>query len=140
MKRFRIVLDGQTYDVEVGDPSQRPLMVVVDGETFHLDVEPMAESPSPEADLRQAVPASRPAAAPRPTTSGAAHIIAPMPGKVLDLAVGVGDTVEPGQTLCALEAMKMKSPIRALRPGTIREVLVREGQTVAYGAPLFVIR
>jgi biotin carboxyl carrier protein len=140
MKRFRIVLDGQTYEVEVGDPSQRPLTVVVDGETFHLDVEPVAERPSPEADLRHAAPAARPTAPPRPTTSGPAHITAPMPGKVLDLAVDVGDAVQPGQTLCALEAMKMKSPIRALQAGTVRQVLVSEGQSVTYGEPLFEIR
>jgi biotin carboxyl carrier protein len=140
MKRFRIVLDDQTYEVEVGDPNQRPLTVVVDGETFHLDVESVAEGPSPEADLSQAVPASRPTALPTPTPSGAAQITAPMPGKVLDLVVAVGDAVVPGQTLCALEAMKMKSPIRALQAGTVRQVLVREGQSVTYGEPLFDIR
>jgi biotin carboxyl carrier protein len=144
MQRFRIVLDGQTYEVEVGDPGQHPLTVVVDGETFHLEVEPLAAS-SPEAE---AGPAARPAPSPaapappaaRPVAAGPGEITAPMPGKVLDLAVEPGDAVEPGQTLCALEAMKMKSPIRAMQAGTIRDVLVHEGQSVTYGEPLFVIR
>jgi acetyl-CoA/propionyl-CoA carboxylase biotin carboxyl carrier protein len=62
-----------------------------------------------------------------------------MPGTILDVGVQLGDAVEPGQALCALEAMKMKSPIRAPRGGTIRQVGVEEGQSVDHGDLLFVV-
>jgi acetyl-CoA/propionyl-CoA carboxylase biotin carboxyl carrier protein len=64
---------------------------------------------------------------------------APMPGKILDVAVQIGDQVQRGQVLCALEAMKMKSPIRAPRTGTISQMQVTEGQTVEHGDLLFVV-
>jgi biotin carboxyl carrier protein len=62
-----------------------------------------------------------------------------MPGKILDIAINAGDQVQQGQVLCALEAMKMKSPIRALRAGTVHQVQVHDGQTVDYGDLLFVV-
>ena len=62
-----------------------------------------------------------------------------MPGKVLDILVKVGDTVQHGDTLCNLEAMKMKSPIRSTAAGTIAEVLASEGQNVSHGDVLFTL-
>jgi acetyl-CoA/propionyl-CoA carboxylase biotin carboxyl carrier protein len=62
-----------------------------------------------------------------------------MPGKILDMAVKPGDPVQQDQVLCALEAMKMKSPIRALRAGTVRQIQVHDGQTVDYGDLLFIV-
>jgi acetyl-CoA/propionyl-CoA carboxylase biotin carboxyl carrier protein len=62
-----------------------------------------------------------------------------MPGTILDIAVQMGEAVQPGQVLCALEAMKMKSPIRATRAGTVSEIAVHDGQTVVYGDLLFVV-
>ena len=74
------------------------------------------------------------------TTERAEAVTAPMPGTILDIAVKAGDQVEQGDTLCNLEAMKMKSPIRATNAGTIAQVLVSEGQNVGYGDVLFTLR
>lgn len=54
--------------------------------------------------------------------------------------VEVGERVEPGQTLCVVEAMKVMNEVRADRAGIIEEVLVEEGQPVEYGQPLFRLR
>ncbi len=54
--------------------------------------------------------------------------------------VEVGERVEPGQTLCVVEAMKVMNEVRADRAGVIEEVLVEEGQPVEYGQPLFRLR
>jgi oxaloacetate decarboxylase alpha subunit len=51
--------------------------------------------------------------------------------------VEVGDRVEPGQTLCILEMMKMMNELTADIAGTVREILVENGATVQYGQPLF---
>jgi len=64
---------------------------------------------------------------------------APMPGKVIELRVQVGDRVEPGQTVVVLEAMKMEHPMRASEAGVVREVRVAVGDQVESGATLLVV-
>jgi acetyl-CoA/propionyl-CoA carboxylase biotin carboxyl carrier protein len=63
-----------------------------------------------------------------------------MPGKILDIAVQVGSQVAQGEVLCNLEAMKMKSPIRSTKGGTVAQVRISEGQTVNFGDVLFVLQ
>ncbi len=58
---------------------------------------------------------------------------APMPGHIVDIVVKPGDEVSVGQTLCSLEAMKMKNAIRSPRDGLIAGVEVTTGQAVAHG-------
>lgn len=53
--------------------------------------------------------------------------------------VEIGATVEIGDTLCIIEAMKMLNPIEADKGGTIRDALVENGHPVEYGQPLFII-
>src|SRR5262249_10822998 len=68
------------------------------------------------------------------------RLAAPMPGKVVRVMVGVGDTVQPRQPVVVVEAMKMENELRASRAGTVAEVHVREGMSVDAGAPLIVIQ
>ncbi|WP_018873171.1 acetyl-CoA carboxylase biotin carboxyl carrier protein [Thioalkalivibrio sp. ALJ16] len=62
---------------------------------------------------------------------------APSPGS--NPFVEVGQTVEVGETLCIIEAMKMLNPIEADQAGTVRDILVENGNPVEYGQPLFII-
>ncbi len=72
---------------------------------------------------------------------GHAHqtLAAPLPGKITHVAVKAGDTVEAGDTLLVIEAMKMENELRAGGPGTVAEVRVQAGQTVNAGDVLIVI-
>lgn len=54
--------------------------------------------------------------------------------------VEVGKQVKTGDTLCIIEAMKLMNEIESEFSGTVKEILVSDGQTVEYGTPLFVIR
>jgi biotin carboxyl carrier protein len=65
---------------------------------------------------------------------------APMPGVILEVNAKAGDHVERGQQVAILEAMKMHNVIGAPRTGTISEVFVTIGQTVAHGDTLMTIR
>jgi biotin carboxyl carrier protein len=85
----------------------------------------------------EAAAAPSPAAAPG---KAAIQVTAPMPGKILDIAVQVGSSVKQGDVLCNLEAMKMKSPIRSTSAGTVAQVLISEGQNVNFGNVLFVLQ
>ncbi|MEI7447394.1 MAG: acetyl-CoA carboxylase biotin carboxyl carrier protein, partial [Burkholderiales bacterium] len=53
--------------------------------------------------------------------------------------VDVGAQVKEGQTLCIVEAMKLMNEIESDKAGTIKAILVENGQPVEYGQPLFVI-
>jgi len=53
--------------------------------------------------------------------------------------VEVGDTVAEGDTLCIIEAMKMLNQIESDVSGTVKAILVENGQPVEFGEPLFVI-
>lgn len=54
--------------------------------------------------------------------------------------VEVGKQVKTGDTLCIIEAMKLMNEIESEFTGTVKEILVTDGQTVEYGTPLFVIK
>ncbi len=56
-----------------------------------------------------------------------------------DPFVSVGSTINEGDTLCLIEAMKLLNEIEADKGGTIKAILVENGQPVEYGQPLFVI-
>ena len=60
----------------------------------------------------------------------ATEVLAPMPGKILEVKVKVGDTVKEDDELLILEAMKMENPIYAPENGTVKEISVSKGQNV----------
>ena len=71
--------------------------------------------------------------------AGNGTITAPMQGTIVKVLVSEGDTVEAGQAVLVLEAMKMENTINAETEGTVREVRVSEGDTVGTGDVLIVI-
>jgi 3-methylcrotonyl-CoA carboxylase alpha subunit len=71
---------------------------------------------------------------------GDGRVTAPMPGKIVKIAVEPGATVEEHALLIVLEAMKMEHRIEASFAGTVAAVLVKEGQIVSGGAALVELR
>ena len=71
-------------------------------------------------------------------TSGG--LIAPMPGKVIDLKVKLGSKIKKGQTLVILEAMKMEHSVNAIQDGVIDELFINKNDQVENGALLMVIK
>jgi biotin carboxyl carrier protein len=61
---------------------------------------------------------------------GENDISSPMPGKVVKIPVSVGENVASGQTLIVVEAMKMQSEFKASADRIVKEILVKEGDTV----------
>jgi acetyl-CoA carboxylase biotin carboxyl carrier protein len=92
-----------------------------------------------------AAPLAAPAAVPEAAPTG--HIVkSPMVGTFYRASapgapafVDIGSVVKEGDTLCIIEAMKLLNEIDADASGTIRQILVENGQAVEYGQPLFII-
>ncbi|MBW1858430.1 MAG: acetyl-CoA carboxylase biotin carboxyl carrier protein subunit [Deltaproteobacteria bacterium] len=66
-------------------------------------------------------------------------VTAPMAGKVIDVKVNVGDTVNEDDDLVILEAMKMEMPIVASASGTVKEIKCKKGDSVGADDVLVVI-
>lgn len=71
--------------------------------------------------------------------AGPQRVTAPMPGKVVRVLVAPGDEVKARQGLVVVEAMKMENELRAARDGRVRDVAVKEGQSVDAGAVLLTV-
>jgi biotin carboxyl carrier protein len=161
VRTLKINVNGKDYKVEIDDPNASPATVLVNGQAFEVTfteqraVAQAAQSPRQEAEpevyvptvastyVATAVEPEEKAASPQPVAAaggGAHEVTAPMPGKVLDIAVQVGAQVKHGETLCNLEAMKMKSPIRSTVDGTVAQILISEGQNVNFGDVLFTLQ
>ena len=67
---------------------------------------------------------------------GPAPLIAPMPGLIVRVNVDVGASVQPGQGLVVMEAMKMENELRAASAGTVKAVRAQPGTAVERGAVL----
>jgi acetyl-CoA carboxylase biotin carboxyl carrier protein len=100
---------------------------------------PLAAAPAPAA-----APAAQPAAEPEEPSG---HMVrAPMVGTFYRAPspnakpfVEEGQSVKTGDTLCIIEAMKLLNQIEADKSGTIKAIMVENGQPVEYNQPLFVI-
>ena len=149
MTTLELVVDGQTFTVEVGDVSHSPVTVVVNGVTKSVsfrDAVPAASAavqPSTAPVVATPAPAKEVAAAvveTAPAGSVAGEIIvAPMPGKILSISVAVGQAIQQGDAVCTLEAMKMEMPIGATAAGTVKAIHVQVGETVSNDAPLVTV-
>lgn len=92
----------------------------------------------PTSPLAWRDPNRRPAAA-RASDATSITVTSPMPGRVLRLEGAVGSTVDEHDVVAVLEAMKMEHRIEAGLTGTITQVHVKQGDTVAAGAPILEI-
>jgi biotin carboxyl carrier protein len=133
MKRYRVNVGGETYDVEVEDARVRPVVARIGDETFLVDVE--AEATADRQPTTAAAQGFKPAraTAPPPTQRGKDTLPAPIPGVVTLVAVVAGQAVERGDPILTIEAMKMFNVIRSPRAGTIAAVHVTDRAQVSQG-------
>lgn len=124
MKKFNVTVNGTAYDVEVNEVKAAA---------------PAAAPKAAPAAAPKAAPAPAPAPAAAPVPAGAETVKAPMPGKILSVAVSAGQAVKKGETLLILEAMKMQNEIAAPHDAVVAEVRVAANQTVSTGDDMVVL-
>jgi acetyl-CoA/propionyl-CoA carboxylase, biotin carboxylase, biotin carboxyl carrier protein len=71
---------------------------------------------------------------------GADELVSPLQGNMWKVLVKQGDTVEEGQLLCIIEAMKMENEIIAHKAGVVETLSITEGEPIQAGAPIAVIK
>ena len=145
MKEYKYKINGNLYNVVIGDIEENIAHVEVNGTHYTVEMEKKPKAaPAPKPVVRPAAkPAATPAAAApvaKPAAGGAkSGVKSPLPGVILDIKVNVGDEVKKGQTLIILEAMKMENSINADKDGKIAAINVSKGESVLEGTDLVII-
>ena len=107
MKVYKVKVNGKVYEVELESVSEVAGSIAA----------PQAQQAAPQA------------AAPVATGAGA-ELKAPMAGTILDVKVSVGQSVNVGDVVCILEAMKLENEVVASTSGVVKSVAVSKGQAV----------
>lgn len=138
--QYQLKIGAQAFAVEVGEQKAGVLRVSVNGNPYDVIVRQGAAS-APRAAVAEpvrqpAAKAATPAAAAGPAPPAAAFdgaVLAPIPGLILEIKVGVGDAVQAGQTVAVMEAMKMENELVSHVSGVVKEILVQKGSEVSTG-------
>jgi biotin carboxyl carrier protein len=137
MTRYRVEIDGKSYDVDV-EGEGPSYTVMVDGVSYEASIQ--EEGRKGEVELRHQEPvvvASPSTVMSKPASPGS--VPSPMPGTILKIHTAVGKKVSAGDLLITLEAMKMENQIASPLSGVIKRIPVKEGQAVNTGDILAVI-
>jgi acetyl-CoA carboxylase biotin carboxyl carrier protein len=121
-------------EIEMAEGDRRVRVSRVTHAAASVQMAAMSSAPAP-AVTTPATPASHPGA-----------VISPMVGTAYLQAepgappfVSVGDAVRVGDTLLIIEAMKVMNPIKAPKSGTLKQILISDGQPVEYGEPMMIV-
>lgn len=137
-------VDGRTYRLNVSEPQAR-VWSILDEQGRSVEALVAVKQGRCRVRIGQAVFEVSSADVERTITAGGRdaggrlEVRSVMPGRVLRVLVSVGDTVEAGQGLAVLEAMKMENELAAPRAGVVLEVRVAPGRTVEAGETLVVL-
>lgn len=138
MRRVRVRVNGEWYDVQVGDVYQSPVEVEVDGETYLVELE------AATSQGRARTGSSRATARPRQEQPGLRGIQqgddkvvrSPLPGRVVSVSVVKDQALQPGDEICVLESMKMEQSVRMAHTGVAKNIKIKKDQSVGAGDPL----
>jgi len=145
-EKLQISLDGNLLDADAVEVATNTFSILIDGESWEVRIAPapdgklilhtgIAEYTAEVADPR----AWRGRRHGAMEAEGRQQIAAPMPGKVVRLLVKQGDSVEAGQGLLVVEAMKMQNEVKSPKTGLVVEVRVKEGDTVTANQVLAIV-
>ena len=124
MKEYKYKINGNLYNVVIGDMEENIVHVEVNGTHYTVETEKKVKAAAaPKPVVR---PAARPAAAP----AAGLQVKSPLPGSVIKVLVSEGQAVKKGDTLLTLESMKMENAIMAEQDGTVKQIAVTPGQNV----------
>lgn len=144
MKEYKLIINGNNYNVVVHEFEGNMANLEVNGSEFSVEInrsvaiapkvkitKPIATTPAPVQNV-----VAKPSATP---VAGGTKITAPLPGIILDIMVKPGDHVKKGQKILVLEAMKMENMIESSVDGIAGNISVNKGDSVLEGTLLITI-
>ena len=151
-RTFNVFVDGEYFEVDVEQVGGAPMVTAI----TPVAQAAAASAPAPTAPAlrpaaavppppRPAAPSAPAAAAPAPKAAAPAapaqgtSIEAPMPGMIIRYEVNEGDSVNEGDVVLVLEAMKMENAITSPVAGTVKQIRYKDGDSVQKGDVLAVI-
>jgi pyruvate carboxylase subunit B len=144
LRTFNVFVDGEYFEVEVEQVGGAPIITSITPAAAPQPVAPQTPSLVPPPPVRPAAaPAApvspAPQAAPAPAAVGGTKIEAPMPGMIIRYEVAEGASVNEGDVVLILEAMKMENSITSPVSGVVKQIGFKDGQNVQKGDVLAVI-
>jgi biotin carboxyl carrier protein len=141
--QWRVILNGEPVSADVEEIAPNTLSILLHGESHEIRIARSRDGQmSIQTGLREFAAevtdqrSWRGRRLGHVEVQGRQQITAPMAGKVVRLLVKSGDTVEVGQGLLVVEAMKMQNEIRSTKSGIVERLLAEEGRTVNSGETL----
>ncbi len=151
LRTFNVYVEGDYFEVGVDEVGGSPVIAYAQPAAAAPAAAPAAPiTPAPAAapaaapaPAAPAAPAKKeepaPAAAPAPADTSGTAVKAPMPGMIIKYEKNVGDSVDAGETVVVIEAMKMENALPAPESGTIKAINFSSGDSVAKDDVLAVI-
>ena len=140
MKEYKYTINGNKYEVVVGDIKDNIAFLTVNGETYTVEMEKQAGPEKKKPVVKAAITAADDApAANKGAVNKANAVKAPLPGVITDILVAEGDEVKAGDTVIVLEAMKMANNLAAEKDGKVTAICVKVGESVMEDDALVVI-
>lgn len=142
MKEYKYTINGNKYEVGIGDIIDNVVTVTVNGDEYKVEMEQELKPEKPKVVVRPAAAqstASESTSTPSSNVNTQNAVKAPLPGVITEIRVAVGDEVNVGDTVVVLEAMKMANNLDAEKAGKVTAVCVQQGQSVMEGDALVVI-
>ncbi len=136
MRMYKLKVNNNKYNVVVKNVTSSDATVEVNGveQTIEIaEIKNLVQPKNQTSDTLQAIatPAKASGSAPAITkVASASGVSAPIPGQIKAIFVKEGDTINPGQKVLIMEAMKMENVINSTTSGTVQRVLVGDGDTV----------
>jgi len=128
MRKFRITVDGRSYNVVVEDLGEG-------AEATH----PAPAAPTRAAPALTPAPPAPASAPPAPSAAGAGSVVAPLGGVVDSIDVTLGSVIAVGDKVATIEAMKMKNDVRSHVAGKVTNIAVIVNQGVETGQVLMTV-
>lgn len=139
MKNYKLRINDKDYQVDVLGIEDSSATVRVNGVVYEVEVDrQLKTTKTPKLTRKEVSPSTDVETSTAKTAKPDAvkksrNIKSPLPGKILDIFVGVGDSVKVGQTVLCLEAMKMENNINADKEGVVKTIQVQKNDTVLEG-------
>lgn len=132
MKNYKFTIRGHEYAVEILDIEGNIAEIEVNGTHYKVEVHKELKKTKTPKLVRSKVPSPtrKESKITKDISTKAYNVVAPLPGTILKIFVKEGDTVNAGDKLLMMEAMKMENEVLAEKGGTVKSIKVSQNDSV----------